>query len=129
MPLEDNFPRTSMATILHRLEDFSFEPKKGACRSCRVDYNTLVENASRKTLDYFDGMCLDCMDRTKPVTKDEDMDYWYHKNLNQDYFTGRCRVKHGQPTWYFSFMGRKIIRDRFLRKKGALFGSRDSDSD
>lgn len=67
------------------------------------------------------------MDKTKPVTADADMDYWEHDNLEESDFMGHCRVNHHQPTWYFSFMGRREVRDRFLRSKRARDYSQDSD--
>ena len=61
---------------------------------------------------YYDGMCLDCMDRLKPKTGDGDDDYWQHNNFRDEdgWFEG-CRIKHKQPSWYFSFMGRKEDKD------------------
>jgi hypothetical protein len=37
----------------------------------------------------------------------EDEDYWRHNEFGYYRHRGTCRVSHGQPTWYFSFMGRK----------------------
>jgi len=46
--------------------------------------------------------------------RNEDYDYWHHA----DRFTydTHCRIKHGQPTWYFSFMGRKEKMAIFQKK-------------
>ena len=115
-----------MTTILTRLNSFSFEARKDACRSCRIDYKKHVAAAQIKTRSYFDGLCLDCMDITKPVTKDADMDYWEHDALGESDLMGHCRVTHHQPTWYFSFMGRREVMDRFLRNKRARENSPDS---
>ena len=110
-PLERAHQRSSMFTILKLLNRFSFEAKKDACVYCSKDYKKIVKDAQDKTRRYFDGLCLDCMDRTKPVTKDEDMDYWKH-NILSDFFM-HPRTCHHQPTWYFSFMGRLEVRNRF----------------
>lgn len=59
------------------------------------------------------------MDRTKPVTGDHDMDYWEHDDLRVSDFSRECRTKHAEPTWYFSFMGRRDVLDRFVRNKRA----------
>ena len=119
-PLERTCQRSPMDTILKRLDDFSFAAEKGACHNCSKDYKTLVKAGQRKTRLYFDGLCLDCMDRTKPVTRDEDMDYWQHDILGESDSIRGCRSgDHGEPTWYFSFMGRTEIRDRFLRNQRA----------
>ncbi|KAI1078483.1 hypothetical protein F5B20DRAFT_582399 [Whalleya microplaca] len=57
----------------------------------------------------FDGLCLDCMHKFK--TGDEDCDYWEHARLRQ--YDHGCRFKHGQPTWYFSYMGRRETMNKF----------------
>lgn len=46
------------------------------------------------------------MSSSKPKLGDADEDYWCHASLGVHWDHG-CRVKHQQPTWYFSFMGRK----------------------
>ena len=126
-PLERTCQRSPMKTILERLDNFSFETTKGSCSFCRSDYKKSVETAQIITRSYFDGLCLDCMDRTKPVTRDADMDYWQHNSLNEKDFMYHCRNKHHQPTWYFSFMGRQEVRNRFLRNRRAPGNRWDSD--
>ena len=117
-PLERTCQRSSMKTILKLLDNFSFAAEEGACKSCRKDYKSIVKAAQTTTFEYFDGLCLDCMDRTKPVTRDADMDYWRHHTLGESDFIRGCRIgRHGQPTWYFSFMGRTEIRDSFLHNQ------------
>ena len=119
-PFERAYQRSSMNTILNQLVQFSFEAKASACKSCRIDYKEdAVKVAQTKTKSYVDGLCLDCMDKTRPVTGDADMDYWEHNTLRESDFICGCRISHRQPTWYFSFMGRLDVRDRFLREKRA----------
>ena len=50
--------------------------------------------------------CTDCMNISKPKLGDADEDYWHHSDLGVGWDKG-CRIRHGQPSWYFSFMGRK----------------------
>ena len=115
-PLEAEALRNSIRTILDRLENFNFVATSGSCSNCTQDYNGVVKQALKRTLNSFDGLCLDCMDKTKPKTKDEDHDYWQHNSLIPGEWDSGCRIDHGQPSWYFSFMGRKENRDRFLEK-------------
>ena len=127
-PLERTCQKSPMTTILQRLDDFSFAVKKDACQSCRKDYKETVKAAQTKTRSYFDGLCLDCMDRTKPVTRDEDMDYWEHDTLGESDSIHGCRSGvHGQPSWYFSFMGRTEVRNRFLHNQRVRKYSWESD--
>ena len=127
-PLERTCQKASIRTIIQRLDNFSFTAEKGACDSCRKDYKAAVKAAQKRTWLYFDGLCLDCMDRTKPMTKDEDMDYWLHDTLGENDWIHGCRGgRHRQPTWYFSFMGRLDIRDRLRRIQRDRKYSRQSD--
>lgn len=116
-PLERIAQNTAMKEILERLNGFKFEPKASACAICRSDYQRTVALAQSRTRDYFDGLCLDCMDKYEAKTGDEDGDYWRHNDLPDHMLSRNCRNDHGEPTWYFSFMGRKEDIDRFLREK------------
>ena len=101
--------------ILDALENFSYQPAVITCSWCIQDYTGMMDSAVKKTRKYFDGLCLDCMDPSKPKTGDEDSDYWQHNELREGEWDSGCRVNHGQPTWYFSFMGRKERRDLLLK--------------
>ena len=106
-----------MNEILNRLQKFKFEAKSRSCGTCHIDYKgrvTRIENYVRK---YFDGLCLDCLDRSKPKLGDTDTDYWCHHELKEDEWIKGCRFLHKQPTWYFSFNGRKEERDRLIKEK------------
>ncbi|KAJ8127152.1 hypothetical protein O1611_g6482 [Lasiodiplodia mahajangana] len=72
-----------------------------------------VLRASKNVRKNFGGLCLDCMHKFK--TEGDDGDYFSHDQPGQH--DHGCRVKHGQPTWYFSYMGRKEL---MLRHQGRL---------
>lgn len=46
--------------------------------------------------------------------RDEDAEYWNHNTPNV--WGDKCRIQHGQSTWYFSFMGRREKMDNFQKK-------------
>lgn len=121
-PLEQTAQRNSIDRILCKLKGFSYEAPKGACVSCRMDYGSHVDKARKHVESYFDGLCLDCMDRSKAKLGDSDNDYWQHNQLSENEFIKGCRFPHKQPTWYFSFMGRKEDRERFREHKRPLGG-------
>lgn len=73
---------------------------------------------------YFHGLCLDCLDRSKPKVGDVDMDYWEHDQLKEHEWVHGCRFNHKQPTWYFSFNGRKEERDRMVKMRASERRSR-----
>jgi hypothetical protein len=63
--------------------------------------------------DSFVGLCLDCL--TKSKFGSDDADYWLHC-LQFEYDHG-CTIDHGQPTWYFSFLGRLEDMKEFQDQK------------
>jgi hypothetical protein len=128
-PLEDVFPKNSVSTILSRMQDFGLAPAE-ECGFCSVDWHEVVANAREDTEDNFDGLCLDCMDRSRPK-KDDDRDYWTKCKSG---YGGRwdlnCRLHHGQQTWYVSWCGRDEHRRKLLEeKKGLRFGTRTHQRD
>ena len=126
-PLETVFQKTPTNEILDRLEDFNFEAKPSACGTCRGDYKGRVTRIEDYVRRYFNGLCPGCLDRSKPKLRDIDMDYWRHHKLKEsDRITG-CRFPHKQPTWYFSFNGRKEERDRLMNRFNGRPGGRESD--
>ena len=80
------------------------------CIRCNTAWDAIVGRAANTVTKYFDGLCLDCMELSKDLRSDgdRDEDYWKHNDMKK-WDTG-CRVKHGEPTWYFSFMGRREKR-------------------
>ncbi|KAJ4372991.1 hypothetical protein N0V83_003282 [Neocucurbitaria cava] len=124
-PLELVWPKNSVTEVLSLLSNFR-DLRTGRCSVCTVwNWKELVEHAVVVTEHYFDGLCLDCMNRSRlPRGKDPDTEYW---NANGSDGVGRwdskCRITHGQPTWYHSFLGRHEDRQFFLKD------GRDDDSD
>ncbi|KAI4130199.1 MAG: hypothetical protein LQ347_003473 [Umbilicaria vellea] len=126
-PLERVAQRHSITAILDCLDNFAFEPPKEACIDfCQQNYKEAVEVTQALTRSYFDGLCLDCMDSSKPKTGNTDLDYWRHNSLRERQLVRGCRFIHRQPTWYFSFMGGKEERDHYREKKSTTpTGGRD----
>ena len=74
----------------------------------KQDYNELVRNVVANARSYFDGLCLNCIDTSKPKTVNTDVDYWEHKHLTEaDYAYGCWAGKHAQPTLFIFFHGKK----------------------
>jgi len=77
-PVEDVISYSSVQQIIDRLGDFEYTHKP-ACRRCRqMDWESTVLKAKANTENYFNGLCLDCMDRSKPHGKNLDDEYWKH---------------------------------------------------
>lgn len=119
-PLEDSMRNQSIQEMLERLSLFDEKNmrsytnprtgKVGSCNSCNQSWGEIVLRAASTVSKYFDGLCLDCMDLSKDLRSggDRDDDYWRHNELRN--WDSGCRIKHGEPTWYFSFMGRREKR-------------------
>jgi len=108
MPLHENTRNTSINGLIVQMNDFGklFEKPNVECTYyCNTDYAVRVESVQTEGRAYFDGLCLDCMDLSNLKTHDEDSDYWYHRTI--EVWDRGCRIRHGEPTWYFSFMGRR----------------------
>lgn len=109
-------------------------PSHPACNCTDADFRALekkVRNTSNAMLckwdaygriDCFRGLCLDCVLNTGG--EDTDELYWEHMGngvFDAGFGEGKaCAVKHGQPDWYYSLMGRAEI----LRKYRDLDDSR-----
>ncbi|KAI7775553.1 hypothetical protein LA080_006702 [Diaporthe eres] len=65
--------------------------------------------------DSFAGLCLDCLIKTKFGC--QDVDYWNHARKFQ--YDHGCRVSHGQPTWYYSYLGRPEDMKQYRKEKRA----------
>jgi hypothetical protein len=78
-----------------------------------MDWESVVLKAKANIEKYFDGLCLDCMNRSKP--KDLDDEYWKHNTNVNGRWDSRCRITHNQSTWYVSWLGRPDIREKIMR--------------
>jgi hypothetical protein len=114
-PLETTFPKASINTILTRLAAFDLEGEiDHTCVTCNIDWDREVEKAIERTRGNFDGLCLDCMDATRVKRGSQDADYWQHLKSVDGRWDTRCRVRHGQQTWYVSWCGRDEHRRKLL---------------
>jgi len=102
-PVERAWQKMSATEIPGVLPRFSYTPPPEKRCSHGREFESVVRSANSKVKKYFDGLCLDCMDGSK--SKDVNMDYCSH-NEERKWDLG-CRISHGQPTWFYSFMGRK----------------------
>lgn len=114
-PLEDHHKKSVHDVLTSPgFTKFDCEVPEDACLTCRHKLSPgAIESVRRNLWTGYHGLCLDCIDMTNSVDIDED--YWkndIHKAWDTD-----CRISHGQPTWYFSFVGRKSeMKAHNLRK-------------
>lgn len=116
-PLERTFTQTSVSDLLERLGKVTYKGEPGACNSCRIYVSEVVKGAVRATGEYFDGLCLLCMTKTfdaddKGNPKRSADAYWtQHREKSWGLYCRRRGFEHGEPTWYFSYMGSKPHKD------------------
>ncbi|KAJ4349332.1 uncharacterized protein N0V89_007946 [Didymosphaeria variabile] len=120
-PLEMVFPKNSINTILSRLGRFELG-SIGNCSICSPDWDACIERAISSTTNSFDGLCIDCMETSRPK-RDGDADYWKKLGSDNGRFDRQCRVRHGQKTWYISWCGRdehrrKLMDEHFEKRSG-----------
>ncbi|KAK6002567.1 hypothetical protein QM012_001317 [Aureobasidium pullulans] len=115
----DQQGRKSVNAVCYELgsfeEHFSLPKSSKSCFYCAKNWAGIVARAVQKIRNHFDGMCLDCMDHTQPKFLDEHDDYWNYLSESTTWDL-KCRVSHGEATWYSSFMGRADTRDSLLKR-------------
>lgn len=115
-PIDDYTGKNSINTLLNRLHGFSYVPAASSCHYCNPGWTDLVDTAVETVRGYSQGLCLDCMDRSR--VRDDDAEYWRKCGAGDDgRWDGKCRVKHGEPTWYVSWLGRTEHRQKLLDSK------------
>ncbi|KAL8796888.1 MAG: hypothetical protein Q9195_000971 [Heterodermia aff. obscurata] len=114
-PFDPVWPKECVDDILSKLNRFSYQPAAHACTSCRQNYEAIVKKAAQEAQYYFDGLCLDCMKRSKSGPESDEEDYLNDNMPTPDDWSQPCEVRHGEPTWYYSFMGRREHRDAILK--------------
>lgn len=130
--LKSSLHKDSVNALLSRLGRFKVG-KTGACKACDIDWTKHVIAAKNITERYFDGLCMDYMDKSRPPRgKDADELYWTHLQSTNGRWNTDCRIKHGEPSWYVSWCGRDEHRQKLLtnhreekRNHELHFGFRD----
>ncbi|EME80059.1 uncharacterized protein MYCFIDRAFT_14959, partial [Pseudocercospora fijiensis CIRAD86] len=104
-PLESKLMSDSVISAIHDLRAYDgkqWQIQTCGSLACTFDFDKIVITAREEIGNYFTGLCLDCMTASKGADADEK--YWSHSKPGVNWDQG-CAVSHGQPSWYFSFMG------------------------
>lgn len=113
-PLELTFARHSIVELLSQLARFDEISNSGGCKNCHIDWEDEVSKAAKWTKAKFDGLCLDCMNKSKFRKGSIDDDYWRGLGAVNGRWDARCRVEHGETSWYVSWCGRDEHRRQLL---------------
>jgi hypothetical protein len=117
-PVDDVVSSSSVQQIINSLAAFSYGHTAACVRCNNRDWESVVLKAKANANQYFDGLCLDCMDRSNPQGKDLDDDYWKHNQNANGRWDSKCRIRHNQSTWYVSRLCRLDIRQKLLDPDG-----------
>ncbi|KAK5699159.1 hypothetical protein LTR17_023476 [Elasticomyces elasticus] len=111
-PLETAFVNQSVDGILRKLElvpSGMRQPRTCGTRLCSFDFGYTIAAVRAEMKKLFDGLCLDCMATSNPSPPEaSDEPFWakarnkYNSSWDKD-----CRIRHQQPTWFFSFIGER----------------------
>ena len=106
----DIFSKSSIKEITDKLELFdqtqirklNVKPCDCKCSprcGCSIAWDEVVKRFHKDTLEYFDGLCFDCIKHSPR----KNSKYW-NRPSHQDGYDKDCRVEHGEASWYFSSM-------------------------
>jgi len=105
-------PNVSNVELIERLDQFQL--------SSQPSTKSRIENIQVGARKHFDGLCLDCINDTervagKHIPKNCPLQRVYGScHCEVDWDEG-CRIKHGQPTWYYSTMATEFKYERLFQ--------------
>jgi hypothetical protein len=102
-PLEYSFSKHSIYELLNMLDDFVMRRPPLGCDICTWDWKRQIEDAQTKIPTFFQGLCIDCMNKSKAKHGNVDKDYWKGLGNVDGRWDKGCRLTHGETTWYVSW--------------------------
>ncbi|KAK3069829.1 hypothetical protein LTR53_011534 [Teratosphaeriaceae sp. CCFEE 6253] len=129
-PLETTFLMNSVEYTLRKLESVQprvWQPQNCGSRFCAFEFGFVVGKARDEVKKLFDGLCLDCMMASDAASgEDANGVYWSKTRYGVQWDKG-CRVRHGQPTWYFSFTGQRAKMNEWVEgRRNSFYGGGNS---
>ena len=99
-PIESAVAKYPLQEIIDELQKFDFVPKAETCPSgvCTHNFVNSIQIAIKKAKTAFDGLCLDCMERSQS----DELPRQEFINKNAPYkgcFDMGCRFGHGRNSW------------------------------
>lgn len=122
-PVHKVINTTNLEFLIGRLRQFDYTVPATCCKNHRanISYKKEVANDANEVKDYFHGLCLDCMNNRLPKLSDSDLDYWFSEYISSSrQYDGKCRITHGEPTWYFSFNARREVLVKIIEIKAGI---------
>lgn len=110
----DKFKYTQWFVLRDPLMPTEGEDDNAELAECTCDkeviakfFNKKVEKIRNYVEGEFQGLCLDCM----YTSVYGDGDYW--TNGSEARYDDGCSIRHGESTWYFSYMGKPADMEKF----------------
>ncbi|KAF2871513.1 hypothetical protein BDV95DRAFT_618910 [Massariosphaeria phaeospora] len=116
------FPKHSVHDTLNLLRPLTMNSSGSevrvttSCGACRIDWVTRIRDAIRITEHYFHGLCIDCMNHSKEEDRTWSKEAWKLAGQRDGRWDTDCTIKHGEPTWYASWMGTEDSRQFHLEE-------------
>jgi hypothetical protein len=117
-PIASAAKRHTISELVKKLSLFDYTSTATTCESgvCRHDFKKCVELAIARANDAFEGLCLDCMQRSTLVTG-QDIETFTEKTTPYNFFwDADCRFGHGRASWCYSWTGPPCFRQGILDK-------------
>lgn len=123
-PLEIAGLSNSIDFLLRKLENFGhgqngqgvYQPLTCGSKACTFNFVDVVEKSRRECKMGFDGLCLDCMDQSTSEDEVKEQRFWQKAKGGAGWDQG-CRVRHGQSSWYFSWLGDRAKLVAWIEEK------------
>jgi len=142
-PLEACFLQNSVEYTLRKLEQVApsvWQPTDCGSKYCSFDFGYTIGKARMEVKALFDGLCLgmsallsysltsslttdlchiDCETASDPASGEKANGMYWSKTEKGINWDKGCRIRHGQPTWYFSFCGDRKKMTEWVEGKRA----------
>jgi hypothetical protein len=106
-PTHEALTRNSISSLLERLT--KFDRTHGNTCTCNYEEIQTVNETIRIVGRYLQGLCVDCMRkdetlRQRETEPDRYDDNYGHFGISDSVYDKKCRIRHKNPTWYWSNM-------------------------
>lgn len=100
-PVMNALNMLTLAEYMDKLTQFTFTPEATRCDSgaCHQDFRKAVDVSVDRAKYYFQGLCLDCMNRSKSSTGQSNGEYIEKNSPYKGCWDMDCRFGHKRETW------------------------------
>jgi hypothetical protein len=120
-PIEKSMRKGTADEIWTRLNQFQYTPAVSGCDGCNINFKEHILVVQKSMSKFISGLCLDCVQLG--ATQEKHMVEECHRRGRHKRDCGTksvrwdhgCRVRHNQPTWYYSTRAKKFYNKRLMQ--------------